>query len=64
MKSRWILANILLIAVSITWLVPFICILRWGTHTVHEPRLPVLLLEIALIIAIIILGAYNLAKKE
>jgi len=64
MKTRWVVANLAMIGMACAWLVPFICILRWGTRIVHEPRLPVLLLEIALFFAIITLGAYNLVKTE
>jgi len=62
MRTRWILTNLALIGMAAAWLIPFVTILLHGTHTVHEPCLPVLILEITLFVAIITLGFINLAK--
>jgi len=48
-----------LISVCLAWLVPFICILRYGSHLVQEPRPAVLIAEIVLFIVFIGFGISN-----
>ena len=60
LKSRLFWASNLLIAVSVTWLVPFICILKYGTHTVQEPNIFILVGEIIMFGGFVLFGISNL----
>lgn len=57
----------MLAMVCLAWLYPFACILIYGSHTVGEPRLPILFGEIALFVGLAVYGigcAVSGAKKE
>ena len=54
LEVRLFVASILVIAMAVAWLVPFVSILQLGTHTVQEPNTTVLILE--LIFFVLILG--------
>ena len=56
MKNLLVINSILLMAVTITWLYPFYCIARWGTHLVQEPNLIILYVEIAFFSTIFLFG--------
>jgi len=55
-----LLGNVALIAVCAAWLVPFICILRYGTHIVQEPCLGILLCEIGTFVVLMALAVVNI----
>ncbi|MCK4722503.1 MAG: hypothetical protein KAT75_04325 [Dehalococcoidia bacterium] len=62
MRLKWFMTNGLLIAVTAAWLVPFFCIAQNGTHTVQEPTLNILIMEIAIFVAIIAFAVWNMVK--
>ena len=59
MKRLYITSTLLLI-VCLAWLIPFISILRYGTHTVAEPNLFVLYGEVGLFVVITGVAISNL----
>lgn len=58
MRIRLAIATTLMIAIAVTWLVPFTCILLYGTHTVQEPSRVILGLEILFFMAIVAYGIH------
>jgi len=58
MRVRLVITTTLMIAIAVTWLVPFTCILLYGTHTVQEPSKVILALEILFFLAIVAYGIY------
>ena len=56
MRVRLAITTILMIAIAVTWLVPFTCILLYGTHTAQEPSKVILALEILFFLAIVAYG--------
>ena len=66
MKLRVMVANILLFAVTVTWLYPFWCIVTEGSHYVAEPTPVVLWLEFIVMVLIAVFAVVNvvtLAKR-
>ncbi len=63
MSFRVALSNGLLIGMALAWLVPFIIILRYGSHVVLEPTVAILILEILLFLGIITFAVYNLIRR-
>lgn len=64
MRFRWFMTNLLLIALVLAWLVPFVSLARYGTHTVQEPSLAILITEIGLLVLILAFAIFNLIKGE
>ena len=60
MKIRLLITSVLLIAVCVAWIYPFLSILRYGTHLVQEPNLPILLLEIFFFTGTVVFALSNL----
>jgi hypothetical protein len=58
MKVRLAISTTLMMAIAVCWLVPFTCILLYGTHTVQEPSNMILALELLFFLAIIAYGVY------
>jgi len=58
MRVHLAITAALMIMTAVTWLVPFTCILLYGTHTVQEPSKVILVLEILFFLAIVIYGIY------
>lgn len=54
-----VLVSMSLVAMGLTWLYPFSCILRHGSHMVYEPSQPILIAEVALIAGLTLLGLVN-----
>lgn len=55
-------SNIVMIAVTLAWLIPFYQIVTQGYVYAEEPNLVVLYSKIALFVAIIALGIFNIYK--
>jgi len=62
MTFRWLLTNALVIALVLAWLVPFACMCRYGTYTIREPSLALLINEVGLFIAILAFAVFNLVR--
>lgn len=62
MKTKLYFTSLFLVAVCAAWWYPFYCILVYGTHTVTEPSLPILLAEIGLFVGLIGFGIWNIIK--
>ncbi len=63
MQMRYLLANIIVISLSIAFLVHFGLIAYHGQIVIREPRPAVLTLEIIGLIGLIIFAVLNLARK-
>jgi len=63
MRYRDFITNVTLMAVTIAWVYPFYNILRYGTHTVQEPNLTILILEIVMFIGIIAFAIANIISS-
>ncbi len=59
---RECLTNIVMIAVTIAWFVPFYQIVTQGIVYADEPNTFILASEVALLIAIVAFGVVNLVK--
>jgi len=59
---REYMTNVVMIAVTIAWLVPFYQIVTQGQVYAHEPNSIILGSEIALFTAIIVFGVFNITK--
>lgn len=60
MKIRLAIVNALMLGLTVTWLYPFFCILKYGSHWIQEPNMVVLLGEITLFVAVLIFGISNI----
>jgi len=62
MRTRLFWTSALLIAVCLAWLVPFSCILLYGTHVVREPSRLMLFCELCLFVGLVVFGVLNIVK--
>ena len=62
MKKRVAALSIIAFGASMALLVPLTCILLYGTHTIHEPILPILILEVVVVFSFIAYSLYCIVK--
>lgn len=60
MRIRLAITTTLMVALAVAWLVPFTCILLYGTHTVQEPSKVILGIEVFFFLAIVTYGIHCL----
>ena len=59
-ETRLMWTTTCLITLCLVWLVPFIGILKYGSHLVQEPSMAVLVTEIALLVGLVGFGISNI----
>ena len=59
---REVMTNLVMMAVTVAWLVPFYQIVTEGQVWAAEPNLAILSSEIVVFIAIIVFGGFNLGR--
>ena len=60
MEGRLFLSSVFLVAISVAWLVPFLCILLYGEHLVREPGRVTLFGELAMFAGFVLFGLVNI----
>lgn len=60
MRLKLLITSVALLGTCLAWLVPFYGILRYGTHVVQEPSLPMLLFEVGFFVALVGFSINNL----
>ncbi len=59
---RVYITNIALLSVCLAWLVPFVYILRYGSHVVNEPNPVILWGELLLFVSLIAFAIVNITN--
>lgn len=60
--TRPLVTNILLIALTVAWLLPFWQLMKYGHITAHESHPLILAFELALLVAVMAYAVVNIIK--